>query len=63
MEDPKPENNRELRAYVRALDCEWVVHVDLVNQREPVTGGRVVSRGPDRDRHTRSGFAINSERH
>jgi len=32
-------NNRELRACLRALGCEWVAHGDLVNQGEPVTGG------------------------
>jgi hypothetical protein len=43
----KPENKRELRADVRALDCEWVVRADLASYREPVTGGYVVSRGAD----------------
>jgi len=45
-EDLKKTNNRELRACVRALDCERVVQVDLESKREPVTGGRAVSRGP-----------------
>jgi hypothetical protein len=45
---PRKTNNRELRAYAGALDCEWVVSANLVSRREPVTGGRAISRGPNR---------------